>query len=253
MNYEIFVFYLLFPWAGVAILVFLTLQWVSAPYGRHTRGGWGLMIDNRVGWIAMEAVSPLVLFYFFWQGSQPKTVVLWFFVGLWLLHYFNRSIVFPLRTRTQGKKMPLMIALMAIFFNSINGFTNGYYLGNLSGEYPLTWFYNGQFIIGILLFISGLWINWQADEILLNLRQPQETGYKIPQGGFYQYVSCPNYLGEMIEWLGFAILTASPAAWVFWLWTIANLLPRALAHHAWYQQTFADYPPQRKAVIPFIW
>jgi 3-oxo-5-alpha-steroid 4-dehydrogenase 1 len=252
MDYEIFINYILYPWAGVALLVFLILQFVSAPYGRHTRQGWGIMIDNRVAWIAMEAVSPVVLFYFFWQGTQAKTPVLWVFVSLWLIHYLNRSLIFPLRTRTNGKKMPIVIALSAVFFNSINGFTNGYYLGNLSGVYSNDWFYNWQFMLGICLFISGLAINWQADEVLLNLRKGQETDYKIPQGGLYTYISCPNYFGEMVEWLGFALLTASPAAWVFWLWTLANLLPRAWAHHQWYQQTFVDYPRQRKAVIPFI-
>jgi hypothetical protein len=38
----------------------------------------------------------------------------------------------------------------------------------------------------------------------------------------------------------------------FAIWTIANLLPRALQHHRWYQQTFSEYPAERKAVIPFI-
>jgi protein-S-isoprenylcysteine O-methyltransferase Ste14 len=65
-------------------------------------------------------------------------------------------------------------------------------------------------------------------------------------------VSCPNYFGEMIEWTGWAIATLSWPGLVFALWTAANLVPRALKHHAWYHAKFVDYPPARKAIIPFM-
>lgn len=148
--------------------------------------------------------------------------------------------------------MPLMIPLMAIFFNSVNGFINGYYLGYLSGTYPDTWMQDPRFIIGALMFVSGFLINFQADEILLNLRKPGETGYKIPQGGLYSYISNPNYFGEIIEWTGFAIMTWSPSGLAFAIWTAANLAPRAFSNHRWYLEKFSDYPPKRKALIPFV-
>ena len=44
-------------------------------------------------------------------------------------------------------------------------------------------------------------------------------------------------------WVG--LMTLSPAAWVFILWTVANLLPRAISHHRWYQENFPDYPITR--------
>jgi hypothetical protein len=68
----------------------------------------------------------------------------------------------------------------------------------------------------------------------------------------YEYVSCPNYLGEMLEWCGWAIATWSLAGFAFAFYTIANIGPRALANHRWYREKFPDYPPQRKAVIPYV-
>jgi hypothetical protein len=38
----------------------------------------------------------------------------------------------------------------------------------------------------------------------------------------------------------------------FAVWTAANLIPRAISHHAWYRRTFADYPRDRRAVIPAV-
>ena len=96
-------------------------------------------------------------------------------------------------------------------------------------------------------------INWQSDNILIHLRKLGEKGYKIPHGGFFKWISCPNHFGEIIEWTGFAIMTWSLSGLSFAIWTAVNLIPRALDHHKWYKDTFSDYPQKRKAVIPFLW
>jgi hypothetical protein len=142
--------------------------------------------------------------------------------------------------------------LSAIGFNFVNGYLNGTYLGSFGGAYDTSYYTTAQFIVGIIIFATGVVINHQSDNILLLLRRPGETGYKIPTGGLYRYVSCPNLLGEMIEWCGFAVLVGSLPALSFAIWTIVNLTPRALDHHRWYQQQFPDYPRERKALIPFI-
>ena len=69
----------------------------------------------------------------------------------------------------------------------------------------------------------------------------------------YRWISCPNYFGEIIEWIGWAIATWSLAGLAFALWTAANLVPRAYSHHQWYRESFTDYPPERKALVPRLW
>ena len=108
-------------------------------------------------------------------------------------------------------------------------------------------------MIGLILFLAGYGVNRWADLTLRGLRRPGETGYKIPYGGLFRWVSCPNYLGEIVEWFGWALTTWSLPGLAFALWTVANLAPRARAHHAWYHDHFPDYPPERKALIPGIW
>ena len=66
-------------------------------------------------------------------------------------------------------------------------------------------------------------------------------------------MACPNYLGEIIEWAGFAIATWSLPGLAFALMTAANLVPRAGANWLWYRRTFPEYPPERKALIPRVW
>jgi len=239
-----------FPLAAVT---FVFLLYINAPYGRHEQRGWGPTLPNRLGWLIMESPSALIFGSLFFIGKAPKTLPMVVFFGLWLAHYIHRAFIYPFMISNGSKMMPLVIMLMAIGFNTGNAYTNGRYLFSLSGGYPGTWFTSPQMVVGLVLFLCGFIINRWADRVLQNLREPGETVYKIPYGGLYRWISCPNYLGEIIEWAGWAIATWSLPGLAFALWTFANLAPRARAHHAWYHDRFTDYPGERKALIPLVW
>ncbi|UTW63896.1 DUF1295 domain-containing protein [bacterium SCSIO 12741] len=239
-------------WMLVAIFTFIALLFIRAPYGRFTRGGWGPMIDNRLGWILMETVSPLSLTFWVMLSPNELSPWVWLFYGLWVFHYFYRSFVFPFMLKTTNKKMPLSIVLMAVFFNSVNGSLNGYYFGYVNPDVQWSDIHPLLFGLGSALFVIGFMLHFRSDRILIGLRTSSDEGYKIPFGFAYRYVSSPNYLGEIVEWLGYVLLTGSPAALTFWVWTLANLYPRALANHKWYLTKFEDYPKNRKAILPFI-
>jgi 3-oxo-5-alpha-steroid 4-dehydrogenase 1 len=144
------------------------------------------------------------------------------------------------------------VVFMGMFFNSINGLLNGRYLNLFAFRYTPGWLLDIRFITGAVLFLFGMIVNLHSDGILRSLRSESDSGYEIPRGGAFQFVSCGNYFGELIEWIGWAFLTWSLAGFTFAIWTAANLVPRALAHHRWYQSQFPDYPEKRRAIIPYI-
>lgn len=239
-------------WAATGIGAGLYLLRTEAPYGRYSSEQWGPMISNKIGWLLMEA-TVLVSFFtwipvktFNWQS--PAGVM----ICLFLLHYLHRSFVYPFMIRTKGKKMPVVIMLSAMLFNTVNGSLLGIWFAAF-GHYPDDWYNSPAFIVGVLLFLSGMFINWKADYALIQLRKKTETGYKIPTGRLFKYISSPNLAGEIMEWGGYALLTWSLPALAFFIWTCANLVPRALANHRWYRQQFPEYPANRKALLPFIW
>ncbi|MFT7036894.1 MAG: 3-oxo-5-alpha-steroid 4-dehydrogenase 1 [Cyclobacteriaceae bacterium] len=236
-------------WSGMALATFVLLQFVKAPYGRHIEKGWGKEISNRTGWIIMELPSFLIILYFAISSQQSSYALL--LSLLWLIHYFNRSVIFPFRIKTSGKKMPLIIALSAILFNTVNAGLNGYFLAYLE-QYGQDNFFQWNFWVGIVVFTFGFYINQRSDYILMNLRKTGETGYKIPFGFLFDKISCPNHFGEIVQWLGFAIMAWNLPASTFLIWTLANLLPRSLRHHKWYKEKFEEYPEERKAVIPWL-
>lgn len=79
--------------------------------------------------------------------------------------------------------------------------------------------------------LVGMVINIHSDHILRNLRKPGDTGYKIPRGGLFEYVSSANYFGELVEWCGFALASWSLQGVVFALFTLCALFTRARQHH----------------------
>lgn len=155
----------------------------------------------------------------------------------------------PFSIAHRQEKMPLIILIMGVVFNVINGFFNGYYLGFINQ--PQADVIQWHTVLGIVLFAGGMAINIITDNKLIHLRK-NGNGYTIPEGWLFQYISCPNHLGEIIEWIGFALIAWNFPAFSFALWSFTNLLPRTLNHHAWYKETFPDYPKERKAVIPLI-
>jgi 3-oxo-5-alpha-steroid 4-dehydrogenase 1 len=238
---------------SLAVVIFLVLLFVNAPYGRHRRQGWGISLPARWGWLIMESPAMLVFGLLFASGDSPKSLPLLVFFALWEAHYIHRSLIYPFMISDGRKSMPIAIISFGILFNGVNAYFNGAHLFNASSGYAQSWMRAPQMTFGVILFIVGFIINRWADRVLQQLRKPGESGYKIPHGGLYNWISCPNYLGEILEWLGWAIATWSLPGLAFALWTIANLAPRARAHHKWYHQHFPNYPSDRKALIPKVW
>jgi 3-oxo-5-alpha-steroid 4-dehydrogenase 1 len=236
---------------GLAALTLAALSFVTAPYGRYARGGWGPTIPSRAGWIAMEtpAVVAFVAFYLLGRHrAEPAPIAL---LALWQTHYIHRAFFFPFAMRADRKRMPVAIAAMGFAFNLLNAWINARWVSEL-GNYPARWLVDPRFVLGAVIFFAGRNINVRADRRLIALRGPGETGYKIPRGGLHECVSSPNYLGEIVEWFGWALATWSLPGLAFAIYTTANLGPRAMQHHAWYRRTFPDYPPRRKALLPFL-
>lgn len=233
-----------------AAAVFVLLFFISAPYGRFRRKGWGPTISSRWAWMVMEFLSPALMAFFFIvsEGKNPVTVI---FISGWLSHYIYRTFIYPFRQSGKDKPYPLILVIMAMVFNLLNGFVNGFCVFHLK-NYELSWIFSWQFLVGLIIFVAGFVINKISDEKLRSLRSEGVKEYVIPYGWLFRYVSSPHYFGEIVEWMGWAIMTWSLAGLAFFVFTFANLFPRAISAHKWYHLNFPDYPPNRKAILPFI-
>ena len=248
--------YLLWVMSFLAIVVFICLYFITAGYGQFRTKRWGYSIDNRVAWFLMEAPVFFVMLIIWCRAGFPFHLPELILLGLFLVHYFQRSFVFPSLMKGHSR-MPLSIMMIGIIFNVINGIMQG---GGLfwfpipayaqGASYLLRW----NTIVGIIVFLFGMIVNWHSDYVIRHLRQPGDTRHYLPKAGFYRYVTSANYFGELVEWIGFAIAAANPAAWVFALWTGANLIPRAHAIHRKYHEEFGDEAVgTRRRIIPLVY
>lgn len=241
--------------AVIAVFVFIALYFVKAGYGIFRTKQWGISINNKAAWVMMEAPVFIVMLYM-WASNGASTALPSFLAFLLFeLHYFQRSFIFPMLMKGKSR-MPIAIMLMGITFNVINGLL----IGTSLFVFPPSLFNEGiaylahpTAILGIAIFFVGMAINLHSDHVIRHLRQPGDTRHYLPQKGFYRYVTSANYFGELVEWTGFALLCSTPAAWLFVVWTAANLIPRAAAIHRHYREEFCEAVGTRKRVIPFVY
>lgn len=240
-----------------AVVVFLCLLKVEAGYGVAYTKKWGPAVNNKLGWILMEAPVFFAMLWLWLSSDRRGDTVLVVMALLFLFHYFQRSFVFPFLIK--GKSvMPLSVILMGVTFNTLNAYMIGgwlFYVSPVDYYGGMSWLMSPMFIVGCVMFFVGMAINWHSDYIIRHLRKPGDTGHYIPRGGMFRYVTSANYFGEFLEWCGFALLTFSAAGAVFALWTFANLAPRARKLHQRYEREFGDEYKKlnRKYILPYIY
>ena len=253
MSERTFFDILLVSWFVLAAVTFAVLLRKSAPYGRHAREGWGPTLDTRIGWLVMETPAPLLFLLLFLAGSNVRSPTLLVFLCMWQAHYIHRAFIYPLTLNGATRRMPLFVVASGMLFNTVNAYLNGRYLFTLSAGYPAQWLSDPRFIVGATLFIGGYVLNRYSDRTLRTQRFRTGQRYCLIDKGIFRYICCPNYLGEILIWVGWAVATWSLAGLSFAVWAAANLLPRARTHLQWSRDYFKDYPAGRKAVLPGLW
>uniref|UniRef100_A0A1I8AC16 3-oxo-5alpha-steroid 4-dehydrogenase (NADP(+)) n=1 Tax=Steinernema glaseri TaxID=37863 RepID=A0A1I8AC16_9BILA len=224
----------------------------KAAYGRYGEESFfaKFTISAKTAWFIQELPSLVVPIYALLTNFSNLSFVNFTVLLLFIVHYIQRTLIYPFLIKG-GKPSPVHVVAMAFVFCVFNGYLQGFYHAKYA-VYERDHYLNIISLIGLLTFILGMAINIHSDHILRNLRKPGETGYKIPIGGMFDYVSGANFFGEIVEWFGFALYAQTVPAAAFAFFTISNIGPRALQHHQWYHSKFENYPTHRRALIPFL-
>jgi len=212
----------------LAFMVFsfltMTLGGQTAFYGRYSTNRLGKTVNGRLDWYG-HGLSLFSMAYVYFFLSKPECtgnlINLWL-AALYILHYVNRSFIFGLRIKNP-KPIPLVILCMTSGFCAVNGWLQAMWLMRFH-PYQFEWMRSFMFVTGNILFFLGMYVNQKSDIMLTQLRKPGEHGYKIPRGFLFEYVSAPNFGGEIIEWFGFAMACGfTPPSAFFAVSTLLNI------------------------------
>lgn len=109
--------------------------------------------------------------------------------------------------------------------------------------------------IGTAIFLIGNVIQWHSHYVLSLLSTKGRGRYIIPREGLFNLVSCPHYFGEIVIYLGLAImmLNGPLRVWYPFVWVVVNLTLAAKMTHTWYLVHFKTYPVQRKKLVPYVY
>eukprot|EP00268_Persea_americana_P012346 TRINITY_DN1519_c2_g1_i3.p1 TRINITY_DN1519_c2_g1~~TRINITY_DN1519_c2_g1_i3.p1 ORF type:complete len:135 (+),score=16.50 TRINITY_DN1519_c2_g1_i3:149-553(+) len=110
---------------------------------------------------------------------------------------------------------------------------------------------------GAAIFLWG-WIHqYRCHAILGSLRERKEQvdEYTIPHGDWFEIVSCPHYLAEIVIYAGLLIASGGSdiTVWLLFGFVVSNLVFAAAETQRWYHHKFDNYPCYRRAILPFIY
>lgn len=149
----------------------------------------------------------------------------------WFLHKYSRST------------NPLAAGFVACFY-SLTSFIPVYINRRpISDMDPYVY-------MGIGIFLIGESLNFAHHKILAGLRTKSE--YVIPRSGLFDRVACPHYLFEIVSWFGMCLIFRHPSMVLFFSLMVTYLVVRSLLTLKWYRAQFPDFPPDRKAILPYI-
>ncbi len=161
----------------VGSFLFLTFV-LPAPYGRHIAKGWGCLVPARLWWVIFESPNlihiPIALLI-----CPPLQFPNACLLAMYGIHYINRTLIYPFRVKSNP--VPISIPLSALSYTLMNSYLQTAALTRLESDHVI----DPLFVVGAALWLAGFLLNLQSDNILLNLRKPGETAYKIPKGGLF--------------------------------------------------------------------
>ena len=106
---------------------------------------------------------------------------------------------------------------------------------------------------GLLLFVVGELANLSTHITLRNLRSPKGTERGIPRGLGFDLVTCPNYMFEIISWIGIWMVNRSSSTAVFLAVSGGMMAIWAKQKESKYRKEFGDkYKKKRYSIIPGV-
>ncbi|KAI8098749.1 3-oxo-5-alpha-steroid 4-dehydrogenase-domain-containing protein [Halteromyces radiatus] len=201
------------------------------------------MVPSKYGMLVIYFPSMILcLIGVLWSLSQPRHVKL---VALFsLLHFVKRIYEVLFIHHYSGQSLfkdNITIACSYAGFSIIQLY--------FTSSVPKSRVNQFEILCGTLLYFFGEGLNHYHHLILADLRKDGSKEYKIPQGGLFNFIWCPHYLGEIIAFIAMSLLSQHISTLAFQSISILYLAVRAYNTRLWYEHKFGKIP-KKACLVP---
>jgi hypothetical protein len=238
----------------VAVQLFMAAALaISEATGRlrlpYSKFGTGVGVNSRAG-LALAYATPIFVYVALWiEGGAPQTPYHLLVLAAFLFH-FVRRILEILFVSSYSRPTPLcaLVTIALLYGGAATScaFFQVHTLGQTTS--------NPVFILGVLVFGLGELLNGYHHWLLARLRPPGGRTYGVPRGGLFGWAASPHYLGEILSFVGYAMMSDLLPVWGNALVVSAYLASRANTTLKWYQREMPlRIPSGWRRLVPFAY
>lgn len=182
-------------------------------------------------------------------GSMSSTQWLSFYMIM--LHFLKREYETLFVHKFSANTMPIKnIFKNSFFYWAVSGALCAYCLYHprslaAAADVP------AMDLLGLVVYLFGELSNATVHRYLASLRSAGGTERKIPVGHGFQLVTCPNYMFEIIAWLGMVVTSRDWSVALFITIGAAQMFAWGKAKERAYRKEFGDsYKKKRYVILP---
>src|SRR5499427_10391608 len=207
----------------------------------YSKFGTGVGVNSRIG-LALAYTTPIIIYIAFWiEGGAPQSPYHLIVLAAFLFHFIRR-ILEILFVNSYSRPTPLRALVpIALLYGGVAS-SSAFFQVHTSGQ-PTS---SPTFMLGIVVFSLGELLNGYHHWLLARLR--------LPRGGLFGWVASPHYFGEILSFVGYAMMSDLLPVWGNALVVFAYLSSRANSNLKWYQREMPlRIPIGWRRLVPFAY
>ena len=215
----------------------------------YSKFGTGVGVNSRAG-LALAYTTPIFVYVALWiEGGAPQTSYHLVLLAAFLFH-FVRRILEILFVNSYSRPTPLCTLVIIALLYSGAAISCAFFQVHTLGESTS----NPIFTLGALVFAFGELVNGYHHWLLARLRLPGVRKYNVPRGGLFGWVASPHYCGEILSFVGYAMMSDLLPVWGNALVASAYLASRANTTLKWYRHEMPlRIPSNWRRLVPFVY
>ncbi|KAF4984648.1 hypothetical protein FZEAL_224 [Fusarium zealandicum] len=210
-----------------------------------------VFVVEYLGPILIHAAFVAARPYLYSNGDKDMSTAQWLSFGMIMLHFIKREYETLFVHKFSASTMPWTnIFKNSFFYWAFSGVVCAYFIYHptslaAQADIPII------DAIGAAIYLFGETGNALVHKYLASLRSTGGTERKIPTGYGFELVTCPNYMFEVLSWVGIIVASRSWTVALFISIGIAQMFPWGKGKERTYRKEFGDkYKKKRYVMLP---